>query len=135
MSKQKCFPAPCYCEIPVDDPERAQGFYSKLFDWEFSAEPNASEVAGSDMEYWTIHTKNTSENCIPNLGMLKRQNPQHPITTYFEVGNVDETCTQVTTFGGQVIFPKRAVPGEGYFAICLDTEFNVFGVWQADCTC
>ncbi len=28
--------------------------------------------------------------------------------------------------------PKTAVPQMGYFAICQDTENNVFGLWQMD---
>ena len=27
---------------------------------------------------------------------------------------------------------KKAVPGMGYFAICLDTENNSFGIWETD---
>lgn len=26
--------------------------------------------------------------------------------------------------------PKRSVPGMGYFAVCLDTENNSFGIWE-----
>lgn len=28
--------------------------------------------------------------------------------------------------------PKTAVLGMGYFVICLDTENNVFGLWEMD---
>ena len=27
---------------------------------------------------------------------------------------------------------KKVVPGMGYFAICLDTENNSFGIWETD---
>jgi uncharacterized protein len=36
------------------------------------------------------------------------------------------------SLGGKVLIPKRAVPGVGYFAICLDTESNPFGILEID---
>jgi predicted enzyme related to lactoylglutathione lyase len=26
--------------------------------------------------------------------------------------------------------PKSPVPGMGFFAMCMDTEGNVFGIWE-----
>ncbi len=34
------------------------------------------------------------------------------------------------TLGGKVHVQKTAVPQMGYFAICEDTEKNVFGLWE-----
>jgi len=34
--------------------------------------------------------------------------------------------------GGKVLQEKTAVPGQGYFAYCTDTEGNVFGIFEAD---
>jgi hypothetical protein len=31
-----------------------------------------------------------------------------------------------------VLQDKTAIPGQGYFAYCRDTEGNVFGIFQAD---
>jgi uncharacterized protein len=28
--------------------------------------------------------------------------------------------------------PKTPVRGMGYFAVCLDTENNTFGIWETD---
>lgn len=39
---------------------------------------------------------------------------------------------KVTDLGGKVIVPKTAVPGVGYFAVCMDTENNPFGLWRTD---
>jgi hypothetical protein len=39
---------------------------------------------------------------------------------------------RVKKLGGQVCMPKTAVPGMGYFAVCLDQENNGFGLWEND---
>jgi predicted enzyme related to lactoylglutathione lyase len=38
----------------------------------------------------------------------------------------------VQQLGGKVHVPKTAVPGMGYFVICLDTENNAFGIWETN---
>jgi len=40
--------------------------------------------------------------------------------------------SEIERLGGKIIFPKTAVPEMGYFAICLDTEKNAFGIWEAN---
>ena len=40
--------------------------------------------------------------------------------------------SKVEKFGGKILVPKMAVPMEGYFALCMDTEGNVFGLWEDD---
>ena len=34
--------------------------------------------------------------------------------------------------GGEVIMPKTAVPGMGWFLYFKDTEENILGLWQVD---
>jgi predicted enzyme related to lactoylglutathione lyase len=51
-----------------------------------------------------------------------------------EVKEFDETSERIQAHGGKIAMPKFAVPGtcwQGYF---LDTEGNVFGIFQADNT-
>jgi hypothetical protein len=63
-------------------------------------------------------------------GMMKRQNPQQPIAVYIDVPSVDEYTAKVENLGGKVVLLKTAVPGVGYFAVCLDTENNCFAIWE-----
>ena len=49
---------------------------------------------------------------------------------YIDVPSVDEYVDRVKKLGGQVCVPKMAVPGMGYFAVCLDPENNGFGLWE-----
>jgi uncharacterized protein len=64
--------------------------------------------------------------------MMKRQMPQHQVTNYIGVNSVDEYSSKVEKLGGKVIAPKHAVPGMGHFALCLDTENNVFAIWESN---
>jgi len=106
-------------EIPADDVQRVNNFYTKLFGWKIE------EMKG--MDYWII---TTSGECPVNGGVMKRQSPQQGITNYIDIASVSEHSALVEKLGGKIIVPKTAVPGMGYFAVCLDTENNAFGLWE-----
>jgi uncharacterized protein len=111
-------------EIPADDPGRAQKFYGELFGWKIEKFP-----VPMPMDYWMITTAETGENALGG-GMLKRQDPQQQITIYIDVPSVDEYVHKIEKLGGKLCVPKMAVPGMGYFAVCLDPENNGFGIWE-----
>ncbi len=115
-------------EIPADDVERARKFYGELFGWKIE------KFSGpTPMDYWGVTTgAEPGEMGLLNGGMMKRQAPEQQITIYINVPSVDEYADKVTKLGGQVCFPKTAVPGMGYFAVCLDPEKNGFGIWEVN---
>lgn len=113
-------PTIVHFEIPADDVERAKRFYSKLFGWKFEEVPQG--------DYWMIAT---GKNAVGG-GLMKRQNPRQTITNYIDVPSVDEYSGKVEKLGGKVVVPTQAVPGMGYFAVCLDAENNPFGLWETD---
>jgi hypothetical protein len=82
------------------------------------------------MEYWHIDTG--SNDMTRDGGMMKRQHPQQGIINYIDVPSVDQFAAKVQKLGGKVLMPKTAVPQMGYFAVCQDTENNVFGLWEND---
>ena len=43
-----------------------------------------------------------------------------------------ESSAKVEELGGKILVSKMAVPKMGYFAVCMDTEGNVFGLWEDD---
>ena len=112
-------------EIPADDIARAKKFYEDLFDWKI--EPYGCE---GSCEYYMIQT--TGEEGKPGVcgGMMARQSPQHSTTNYIDVPSVEAGMEKVKSLGGQVVMPKTLVPEHGYFAVCLDTEGNPFGIWE-----
>jgi len=64
-------------------------------------------------------------------GMSKRQMPQQQITNFIDVKSVDEYSSKAERLGGKVVVPKTSVPGMGYYAVCVDTENNSFGIFES----
>lgn len=106
-------------EIPADDMQRAKTFYSNLFGWNIVGMPG--------MDYMMIDVYGA-----PGGGMMKKILPDQQIINYIGVPSVDEYAAKVEKLGGKIIVPKKAVPGMGYFVVCMDTENNPFGIWEMD---
>ena len=83
-------------------------------------------------EYLMFQTTDAEGRQVVCGGMMKRQAPEQGITNYVGVPSVDEYTARIEGLGGQIIMPKTTVPGHGYFAVCLDTENNGFGLWEHD---
>jgi predicted enzyme related to lactoylglutathione lyase len=120
-------PTIVHFEIPADNLERSKKFYSEIFGWTFE---KFTLPEGKD--YLIITTRDEQGNKAIGGGMMTRQNPQHVMTNYIGVKSVDEYSAKISQSGGKIIMTKTAVPGMGYFAICLDTENNAFGIWETD---
>jgi predicted enzyme related to lactoylglutathione lyase len=118
-------PTVVHFEIPADDVERAQKFYGELFGWKIE-----KFTSPMPMDYWMVQTGVKPGEMGLDGGMLKRQQPDQRITIYVDVPSVDEYMERVKKLGGQVCVPKMAVPGMGYYAVCLDQENNGFGLWE-----
>ncbi len=120
-------PTIVHFEIPADDIGRAQKFYRELFGWQIEKFPGSGPE-----EYWVFSTGGGMGEAGVGGGMMKRQMPQQQITVYFDVPSMDEYLAKVRKLGGQVVVPKTAIPEMGYFAVCLDTENNGFGLWETN---
>ena len=121
-------PTIVHFEVPADDVERSRKFYSDLFGWKMEKWPGME----SGMEYWIINTTDNEGSKAVGGGMMKRQNPQQGITNFIDVTSVDEYSAKVQSLGGKIVAPKQAVPTMGFFAVCLDTENNTFGIWETN---
>jgi len=108
-------------EIPADDMERAKAFYGDLFGWKINAFPTVKD-------YWHIDTGGGGET--PDGGLMRRRQPEQPVTNYINVESVARFSTKVRKLGGRICVSKTAVPQCGYFAVCQDPEGNVFGLWE-----
>lgn len=122
-------PRPIHFEIHADDPERAMAFYSDLFGWRFEFYMN---------DYWSAVTGEEGTPGI-NGGLVRRRGPRptegQPVSAFvctLDVPSVDETLARVTAAGGKVAEPKMPIPGMAWLAYCLDTEGNLFGIFEAD---
>ena len=119
-NEEKRLPTVVHFEIPSDDIERAKKFYNSLFGWKLEKMPG-------DMEYWM---GSTNDEQTIGVGVMKRQQPQQTVANYIDVSSVDEYAKKVEKLGGKVKVPKTEVPGMGWFVVCMDTENNMFGLWE-----
>ena len=129
-------PTIVHFEIPSDDLERAKAFYKELFGWNIEKwSGNETGDSSEGMEYLLITTTDSNGNKALSGGMMKRQNPQQQgMANYIDVTSVNEYSAKIEKLGGKVVMQKTPVPGMGYFAVCLDTEGNRFGMWETDST-
>ena len=123
-------PTIVYFQIPADDIERSKKFYNQLFSWKIDKSPEANTPEG--MENWSITTTDHNGKEALGGGMSKRQMPQQQITNFIDVKSVDEYSSKAERLGGKVVVPKTAVPGMGYYAVCVDTENNSFGIFESN---
>jgi uncharacterized protein len=123
----------CHFEIPADEPKRVAAFYRELFGWNIRAwesPDNTKEI----MMVSTVPSDEAGRPIRPGVNgmIMKRQHPQQPFANYIAVENVDDYGAKAKALGGQIVVPKTAVPGMGWFLYFKDTEGNIFGLWQHD---
>lgn len=120
--------APAYFEIHADDISRAVKFYTEVFGWRMELDPNIPE------EYWRIFTDG------PMGGLLKRHVPapiggehgRNAFVNSMMVEDFDKMEEKIVSNGGKVILPKFAVPGKCWQGFFIDTEGNMFGLFEVD---
>ncbi len=116
-------------EVPADDLDRAQKFYSDVFGWKID------KVPGQDIEYRMAYTVPVDEKFMPketgaiNGGMVKRSNKES-VVIVINVSSVDEYAKKVEDARGKVVMPAQKVMNMGLYARVEDTEGNVIGIWQ-----
>ena len=107
-------------DIRAHNIKRAQKFYGELFGWKFE------QMAG--MEYWRIDLG--GENALTKGGLGKATKRQNGYLNFVLVKSVARATVKVKKLGGKVITARTVVPGHGIFAVCRDTEKNVFALWE-----
>ena len=117
-------PTIVHFDIATEDPARAKKFYTELFGWTFQSFP--------EMQYDLITTTNLDGTPGVGGGMGKRMDSSQRITNFFGVKSIDAAMKKVEKLGGKLVSPKMPVPGMGYLVNCMDTEGNMFGLWEED---
>ena len=117
-------------EIPYDDPERVQKFYSETFGWKINKLP--------DMDYYmALTTESDPQTMQPknpgaiNGGMLKKDPTGTAPILVLGVDSIDEYLKKVEGAGGKIIMPKISIGQFGFYARVSDTEKNVIGIWES----
>jgi uncharacterized protein len=115
-------------EIPADDVERASKFYKEVFEWKMQKLANPEDAS---KDYWFFDTKDESGNTGIGGGLMKRQAPEHSVTNYITVTSIDDYKSKIEEAGGKVIMPKTEIPEMGFILVFLDTENNMFGLYES----
>jgi hypothetical protein len=115
-------PTIVHFDVPAEDTERAKKFYTDLFGWRFDSFP--------EMQYNLITTTNLDGTPGVGGGLGKRMDPSQRMMNYFGVSSIDAGMKKVKSLGGRTLTEKMAVPGMGYLVNCMDTEGNLFGLWE-----
>jgi uncharacterized protein len=105
-------------EINAKDTSRAKRFYSALFGWKYKD----SDIPG--IEYYLIDDTNPPGAINPN------QQEPGPVV-YFDTDDIDASIGKVRESGGKSD-DKQPIPGQGWFAGCVDPEGNKFSLYQND---
>lgn len=112
-------------QIPAEDIQRVKKFYQELFGWKIEKVPG-------DLQYYFIETTDADGTIGVGGGIMKRETPEEQITNFIGVSSINECCPKIVALGGKILQPKSPVVNWGYFAICCDTENNIFGLWEDD---
>jgi uncharacterized protein len=115
-------------EIPADDVERASKFYTGVFEWKMQKFANPEDPS---KDYWFFDTKDENGNKGIGGGLMKRQAPEHSVTNYITVPSIDDYASKIEEAGGKVIMPRTEIPEMGFILVFLDTENNMFGLYEA----
>lgn len=115
-------------ELQADNIERAKTFYEKALGWKVSQMMKKEE---GGMDYWGL---DTGEGPGINGGMYQRPEAEdqkmHVYDCTIMVQDIDKTMEDVKANGGKITKEKMEIPHVGWFAGCLDTEGNKFGLMQ-----
>jgi predicted enzyme related to lactoylglutathione lyase len=104
-----------HLEIPADNVESLNDFYSSLFGWRFEKDQTQG--------YWMI------KNAGISSGLMQKENPKQLSTMFIEVESIEDYTDKVNDLGAKVVKDKQEI-SEGYYVVLEDPQGNTFGVWQ-----
>ena len=114
-------------ELPFDDAERANKFYADVFAWQSSKWDGPEEYylqqTGEDDEPYGIGGALIARGAAVNFGGT---------LVVIGVDDLDAYVARVTAAGCEIVTPRTAIPGVGWFANFRDTEGNVVGMFMDD---
>ncbi|ASE64320.1 VOC family protein [Chryseobacterium indologenes] len=115
-----------YFEIPVADLERAEKFYTAVFNFTFEKEI----IDNYEMALFPFEEKNSGITGALAKGEVYKPTKEGVII-YFKTENIDETLNRVLTQGGKILYPKKTDKKHGFaVAEFEDSEGNRIALHQ-----
>ena len=117
-------------EIPVEDVDRAERFFSKTFGWKLDRQK------GPWGEYLTVITGEPSHDGINGAFYLKKTVPPENarVINVLDIEDIDAHIDKIKEAGGKIVFGKVIVKGVGYLAYFRDPNGNILGMMERDDT-
>src|SRR5919107_1531872 len=109
-----------HIEFPADDTARAQRFYSELFGWDFQ------EMEGYGGYF--MFSSGTIERSGGAIGR-RGQSTGDKVRVYITCESIDDVVARVPELGGTVVTPRTEIPGQGWYAVILDSEGSELGLY------
>jgi predicted enzyme related to lactoylglutathione lyase len=119
-------PTVYHFDVPVDDANRAQQFYKDVFGWDMK---KLNIQVDPKVELWMCETEDENGRKEITGGMMKR-NTLPTVTNYILVNNIDEYILKINKADGRVTVPRTEIPNVGFYAMFLDSENNLFGLFE-----
>lgn len=111
-----------HIDIPADDLDRAQRFYSEVFGW-------SMQSMDGFPDYLLFSTPAGQEGVGGGIGKRGTTAPDE-LRTYVQVDSIDETLPKIQAQGGSVVQEKLEVPGQGSYLVFKDSEGNELALWE-----
>lgn len=116
-----------YFEIQASEPKKLVDFYTNVFGWTCTKDEQIP------IEYYRIKTGGMHGAILKRpVAVPPMEYGTNAFTCSIKVDDFDLIAQKIFDNGGKVAMPKFAVPGscwQGYF---IDTDNNVFGLFQTD---
>ena len=112
-----------HVQFRVKDIAKAEAFYSKVFSWKFSHNPEVSEVA-----YFQV---DDSGEFLQGSFYQDDDSVRNSTVLVVNVNNLSETLEKVRLEGGEVVVaPTSTLQYPGYYASFLDNQGTEVGIWS-----
>ncbi|MGB8699577.1 MAG: VOC family protein [Thermosynechococcaceae cyanobacterium] len=115
-----------WCEIYVQDMERAKQFYESVFQMKLE---KLASPENSALEMWAFPM---SMEAVGASGALVKMDGVESggsgTIPYFHCDEVAEEEARVVTAGGKIHTPKESIGQYGFMALVIDTEGNMIGL-------
>lgn len=108
-----------HIDIPVTDLGRATEFYRAMFGWQISEAPG---FEGYPM--WQAPNK------ISGGGLAPRSEGFTQPRSYVEVDSIDDLLARVVELGGTVMMAKAPIDETSSWAVVVDPDGNVVGLYE-----
>jgi predicted enzyme related to lactoylglutathione lyase len=79
--------------------------------------------------YWKVSIGDEKQLGI-NGCLSRKSETAMPTMNTISLSSVDKFFNLIQNKGGKILMPKTAIPGDGWFSTCQDTEGNIFRITE-----